>query len=222
MDRYPDILEDILHFDEDSDDEWDMLLAETKREEESRSKRRNKHRGSVPGHRIIRRGRVEGHERLYHDYFAPNCVYDAFFRRRFRMGRPLFLRIVNGVEQYDPYFVQTTDAIENLGLSSLQKVTAAFRILTYGTPADSVDEYVRIGESTAIESLRRFVQAVIAVFGDEYLRPPNNNDIARLLAIGEQRGFPGMLAVSTVCIGSRRIVRLHGKVCTLVITMNLQ
>ena len=193
MDRYPDILEDILHFDEDSDDEWDMLLAETKREEELRSKRRNKHRGSVPGHRIIRRGRVEGHERLYHDYFAPNCVYDAFFRRRFRMGRPLFLRIVNGVEQYDPYFVQTTDAIGNLGLSSLQKVTAAFRILTYGTPADSVDEYVRIGESTAIESLRRFVQAVIAVFGDEYLRPPNSNDIARLLAIGEQRGFPGML-----------------------------
>ena len=49
MDRYLDILEDILHFDEDSDDEWDMLLAETKREEESRSKRRNKHRGSVPG-----------------------------------------------------------------------------------------------------------------------------------------------------------------------------
>ena len=193
MDRYPDILEDILHFDEDSDDEWDMLLVETKREEESRSKRRNKHHGSVPGHRIIRRGRVEGHERLYNDYFAPNCVYDAFFRRRFRMGRPLFLRIVNGVEQYDPYFVQTTDAIGNLGLSSLQKVTAAFRILTYGTPVDSVDEYVRIGESTAIESLRRFVQAVIAVFGDEYLRPPNNNDIARLLAIGEQRGFPGML-----------------------------
>ena len=64
MDRYPDILEDILHFDEDSDDEWDMLLAETKREEESRSKRRNKHCGSVPDHRIIRRGRVEGHERL--------------------------------------------------------------------------------------------------------------------------------------------------------------
>ena len=109
------------------------------------------------------------------------------------MGRPLFLRIVNGVEQYDPYFVQTTDAIRNLGLSSLQKVTAAFRILTYGTPADSIDEYVRIGESTAIESLKRFVQAVIAVFGDEYMRPPNNNDIARLLAIGEQRGFPGML-----------------------------
>jgi hypothetical protein len=28
-------------------------------------------------------------------------------------------------------------------------VTAAFRMLAYGIPADYVDEYVRIGESTA-------------------------------------------------------------------------
>ena len=109
------------------------------------------------------------------------------------MSRPLFSRILNEVEQHDPYFVQKTDAIGALGLSSLQKVTAAYRILAYGTPADFVDEYIRIGESTAIESLKSFVNAVYAVFGDTYLRPPNYIDIARLLAIGEQRGFPGML-----------------------------
>ena len=68
------------------------------------------------------------------------------------MRRPLFLRIVNEVEQYDPYFIQRTDTIGVLGLSSLQKITAAYRILVYGTPADSVDEYIRIGESTGIES----------------------------------------------------------------------
>ena len=56
-----------------------------------------------------------------------------------------------------------------------------------------MDEYIRIGESTAIESLRRFVKVVIAMFGDHYLRSPNNIDIARLLQTGEQRGFPGML-----------------------------
>ena len=78
-------------------------------------------------------------------------------------------------------------------MSSLQKITAAYRIITYGTLADSVDEYIRIGESTAIESLRRFVKAVIAMFGDHYLRSPNNIDIARLLQTREQRGFPGML-----------------------------
>ena len=109
------------------------------------------------------------------------------------MSRPLFLRIVNEVEQYDPYFIQRTDAIRVLGLSSHQKITAVYRILAYGTPADSVDEYIRIRESTAIKSLRRFVKAVIAMFGDHYLRSPNNIDIAQLLQTGEQRGFPGML-----------------------------
>ena len=78
-------------------------------------------------------------------------------------------------------------------MSSLQKITAAYRILAYGTPTDSVDEYIRIGESTTIESLRRFVKVVIAMFGDHYLRSLNNIDIARLLQTGEQRGFPGML-----------------------------
>ena len=56
-----------------------------------------------------------------------------------------------------------------------------------------MDEYIIIGERTAIESLRRFVKAVIAMFGDHYLRSPKNIDIARLLQTGEQRGFPGML-----------------------------
>ncbi|XP_052206828.1 uncharacterized protein LOC127811162 [Diospyros lotus] len=107
--------------------------------------------------------------------------------------RPLFLRIANKVEQHDPYFIQKTDVVGVLGLSFLQKITAAYRILAYGTLTDSVDEYIRIGESTAILSLRRLVKAIIAVFGDHYLRPPNNSDITRLLQIGEQRGFPGML-----------------------------
>ena len=52
---------------------------------------------------------------------------------------------------------------------------------------------MRIGKSTVIESLRRFVKTIVMVFGDVYLRAPNTNDIARLLAVGEQRGFPGML-----------------------------
>ena len=109
------------------------------------------------------------------------------------MNRLLSFRIQHAVETYDPYFVQRRDACRVVGLSSLQKNLATFRMLAYGVPADSVDEYVRIGESTAIESLKKFVKAIIAVFGDEYLRSPNNNDIARLLEINNDRGFSGML-----------------------------
>ena len=109
------------------------------------------------------------------------------------MSSELFLRIMNAVEAHDEYFVQKRNAANVLGLTCFQKVTAAMRMLTYGVPADATDEYVRIGESTALESLRRFVAAVVEIFGDEYLRYPNEADTARLLALGEQQGFPGML-----------------------------
>jgi hypothetical protein len=55
--------------------------------------------------------------------------------------------------------------LELLDFSCLQKVTATYRQLSYADPANYVDEYVRIGESTAIICLRRFVRAVCEVFG---------------------------------------------------------
>ena len=60
----------------------------------------------------------------------------------------------------------------------------SFFMISCGVPANFMDQYIRIGESTVIQSLRRFVKAVVEVFGEEYLRSPNENDTARLLAIG--------------------------------------
>ena len=193
MARHP-VMKMILH-DSDSDDELEMVTTcaieiNKLNSEESSGVRR----GSVQGHSVIFRNRVQGHERLYRDYFAEPPIYPLnLFRRRFRMNRTLFLRILFMVENYDPYFVQTKNAVGIMGLSSLQKMTAAIRMLAYGVAVDAVDDYVRIGESTAIESLKRFVRAVVAIFSNEYLRSPNNDDIARLLAVGTNRGFPGML-----------------------------
>ncbi|KAF8408724.1 hypothetical protein HHK36_004789 [Tetracentron sinense] len=67
------------------------------------------------------------------------------------MQRSLFLHIQSTVEAHDPYFVQKTNVVGTLDLSSLQKITTAMRMLAYGVVADYVNEYVRIGESTAIE-----------------------------------------------------------------------
>ncbi|XP_050257552.1 uncharacterized protein LOC126702767 [Quercus robur] len=78
-------------------------------------------------------------------------------------------------------------------------ITAALRMLAYGVSGDLIDEYVRIGETTVLESMKKFITAVIDVFSEEYLRKPNNEDIARLLAHGECRGMPGMLG-SIDCI----------------------
>ncbi|KAK9993908.1 hypothetical protein SO802_023611 [Lithocarpus litseifolius] len=67
------------------------------------------------------------------------------------MSQSLFLRIQSKVETYEPYFIQKRDTVQRLDLSSLQKITTALRMLAYGVAADFMDEYVRIGESTAIE-----------------------------------------------------------------------
>ncbi|XP_030941674.1 uncharacterized protein LOC115966610 [Quercus lobata] len=144
--------------------------------------------------RYIERNHLAGHRRLYDDYFAEEPVYPPnLFRRRFRMRRSLFLRILFRVEAHEPYFTQKRNAAKKLGLSPLQKMTAALRMLAYEVAADFMDEYVRITETIAITSLKKFVAAAVAIFSEEYLRSPNNEDIARLLAYGQNRGFPGML-----------------------------
>ena len=152
------------------------------------------HRGSIPGHIVINRDREQAARNLFNDYFAENPRFpETMFRRRFRMSRALFLQIHDAVQRHDNYFVQRRDGLGKLGLSSLQKLTAALRMLTYGSPADSTDEYIKIGESTTLECLKRFCRAIVEVFGGHYLRAPNANDVARLLHINERRGFPGML-----------------------------
>ena len=102
------------------------------------------------------------------------------------MKRSLFLRIQSKLEAHDSYFVQKRNSANKLGLSSLQKITATLRMLAHGVSGDLIDKYVRIGETTALESLKKFVTTVIDVFSKEYLRKPNNEDIARLLAHGER------------------------------------
>ena len=109
------------------------------------------------------------------------------------MSQPLFFQIQSAVEAHDLYFIQKRDAIGCLGLSFLQKITAIIRMLAYRFAVDYVDEYVRIGESTVIESLKRFVKVIVSIFSEKYMRSPNKLDIARLLKEGDSRGFPGKL-----------------------------
>ncbi|XP_031261670.1 uncharacterized protein LOC116119875 [Pistacia vera] len=179
--------------DSDSDDDLELTISAIG-ELLNKRRRTSPHRGSVYGHAYIWRDRVHGHHKLFHEYFGENPVYSPnLFRRRFRMSQSLFLRIQSAVEAYDPYFVQKRDAVGFLGLSSLQKITAALRMLAYGVAADYVDEYVRIGESTAVESLKKFVKAIVSIFSEKYMRSPNKIDIDRLFKEDDSRGFPGML-----------------------------
>ncbi|XP_033138181.1 uncharacterized protein LOC103851739 [Brassica rapa] len=142
----------------------------------------------------IDRDREQGHNQLWNDYFKENPTYPPeMFRRRFRMNKPLFLRIVERISNEVPYFQQRRNAHGRNGLSALQKCTAAIRMLAYGQSGDTYDEYLRLGDSTSRLCLANFTDAIIQLFGNEYLRKPTAEDLQRLLDVGEVRGFPGMI-----------------------------
>src|ERR1041385_2138582 len=67
------------------------------------------------------------------------------------------------------------------------------RMLAYGAPGDQHEDYARMAESTALEYMYKFCRAVVGWFGGKYLRAPNAEDTARILAENEAREFPGML-----------------------------
>ncbi|XP_062177756.1 uncharacterized protein LOC133882538 [Alnus glutinosa] len=178
-----------------SDDELDIILAFAAEEEwlcnEIGS---TSHLGPVQRRRFVQRNSLEGHQRLFLDYFAEPLVYPLNkCRRRFRMQRSLFNRIQIEIEAHEPYFVQRRDAAKKLGHSSLQKITAALRMLAYGVSGDFMNEYLGIAENIATKCLRKFVKSVISIYSDKYLRSSNSNDITRLLEVNTRRGFPGML-----------------------------
>ncbi|CAL2270189.1 unnamed protein product, partial [Prunus armeniaca] len=74
-----------------------------------------------------------------------------------------------------------------------QKLTAVFRMLAYGCSADTINEYLRLGESIALKCLRKFCSVIEAVCGQWYLRLQNPADLYRLLHMASHRLFPSML-----------------------------
>ncbi|KAH1255779.1 hypothetical protein GmHk_04G011841 [Glycine max] len=126
--------------------------------------------------RIINRNCEDGHLRLLNDYFSENSRLNSNVGSQCNDNCLFKLSTLN----YNEYFQMRYDVVGRLGLSPLQKCTIVIRILAYGSPADCLDEY-------------KFVRGVNEIFGQEYLRRPDNNDINHLLQIGDAQGFSDML-----------------------------
>jgi len=115
------------------------------------------------------------------------------FRRRYRMQKHVFLRIVGDLSSSDNYFTQRVDAANKEGISPLAKCITSMRMLAYGVAADAVDEYIKIGSSTTLECLLRLCKGIIQLYEQVYLRAPTQDDLQRILNVSEMRGFLGMI-----------------------------
>ncbi|XP_058755868.1 uncharacterized protein LOC131629060 [Vicia villosa] len=144
--------------------------------------------------KYLNRDHAAANQRLIDDYFANEPTYDdAMFRRRYRMKKNVFLRIVGDLSSSDNYFTQRVDAANKEGISPLAKCTTAMRMLAYGVAADAVDEYIKIGGTTTLECLRRFCKGIIRLYEQVYLIAPTQDDLQRILHVSEMRGFLGMI-----------------------------
>ncbi|KAM1742163.1 hypothetical protein ACFX12_012191 [Malus domestica] len=66
-------------------------------------------------------------------------------------------------------------------------------MMTYGSPADSMDETHGMFEFTCLDTLEQFCDTIVQVYKDEYLHEPNQEDLNRLFRKAEDRGFSGII-----------------------------
>ncbi|XP_071729421.1 uncharacterized protein [Rutidosis leptorrhynchoides] len=135
----------------------------------------------VNSRRYIRRNHYETHDRLMDDYFDEGCKYtDDNFKRRYRMWRRVFLRIINDILSYSANplsyyfrcFHRRQDSRGKWSISMHLKITDALRQLAYGYTLDALDEYLQMSERVGRESLHNFCITIIDLYSKVYLREP--------------------------------------------------
>ncbi|GJV18576.1 ALP1-like protein [Tanacetum coccineum] len=133
-------------------------------------------------------------ERLVAAYFTDSPMYnEKRFRQTFRMARLLFNQIVNAVTTHSAYFQCNPDCAGREGISPLIKCTSAIRQLAYGVNASFLDEYMQISERSSRMALDHFCQAVMEIYGPEFLRKPTVTDVEKLYRHHEEKqGFSGI------------------------------
>jgi len=126
-----------------------MKFAARRRKDRKRTQTKEKRGGSLPAKRRSRfRNRQLYHKLPMQDYFVDNPTYDnCQFRRRFRMCRQLFDRIMHDVVSHDSYFDNGVDACGEKSFSSRQKIAFALGYMAYGGCTDRLDETLRFAES---------------------------------------------------------------------------
>ncbi|XP_068307405.1 uncharacterized protein [Pyrus communis] len=142
--------------------------------------------GSVAGRSYKPRNKHMSHDNLMNNYFNPNLVYkEEDFRHHFQMRRH--------VQHVNLYFRHKLDRAGCPGFSLHQKVTIAFLMMAYASPADVMNDTYGMTESTCLDTLAEFYDTIVHLYKEEYLRESNQEDLVRLIRKAKDCALPGMI-----------------------------
>ena len=124
-----------------------VLMAVRRRARDKRIALGWLHRGSIAGRRgNKRRDFAAGVHASFRDYFGVGGVLPIYdhrdFETQFRVPHAVLRRIFLAVKN-EPFCQQRINTTGKLQVHPLQKVVAAFRVITYGDASDRADKYVR-------------------------------------------------------------------------------
>jgi hypothetical protein len=108
------------------------------------------------------------------------------------MWMTLLLSIMHKLSETSLYFCERYDATGRASLTALQKCTATLRQLAYGMAAYTIDEYLKLEKTIALECIEYYCSDIIECFGNEFLHRLTVADTQRLLAKTEEREFIGI------------------------------
>jgi hypothetical protein len=80
---------------------------------------------------------------------------ESSFTRRIRVPRLVFDILFEKLSAL-PCFRRKPDALGNMGIHRMQRITGVLRVLRYGYAYDAVEERIEIAESTMALTLRSF------------------------------------------------------------------
>jgi len=165
------------------------------------SGRRKRRSNRDEGGRVVRRRYVHwDRERAYRcilqDYLGPSPSFGVDdFKRIFRVSRSSYEDLKSFLCERLHFFREGLDVTRRVRVGTDAKLLIALKYLAYGCSVNSFRDYFQIGESTAMECVKRFVHAIAdSPFQKKYFSFYTAADARRVESLHFlQHGVHGML-----------------------------